>query len=417
MPQNYVKELAKKHNISVEVAESEWSNAKKQAKKQGKPDNFAYITSIFKKMMGESKEISLKSYLSLMEDLENQSYDRAPTGDKNEFSFSTDTEEMDDISDEDFSDEYDFNDSGDLDSHEQEHADEDERIQELTDQISQLQAELDELQGGGEESPEDFGDDEDFDYDEEPTDELSDEDFSDEDFSQHKNHQLSKVIPPRTDDSDQYVEGHKFGILNDLLTEGVKRKKLKKAAKAVYHRDYEKTKNKVYRKYDKRPDYVKEGMWDYLKGAGAETADKFNKAKQGIQDIHAAGQKRSATQELTNVTQMLVNLIVKYRKLKADYNAKFVNEGAWDYLKGVGSEAANKVQKFSSDVHAAGQKSSMSAELQRLADKSNRAFDKMASLTRQLGPDSEKVVASILKTAPRGVALAIYNKLRKQQRA
>ena len=34
------------------------------------------------------------------------------------------------------------------------------------------------------------------------------------------------------------------------LDEAAKKKPLKKAAKAVYHRDYVKTKNKPYRKYD-----------------------------------------------------------------------------------------------------------------------------------------------------------------------
>ncbi len=40
-------------------------------------------------------------------------------------------------------------------------------------------------------------------------------------------------------------------FLRELLEEGKKKKKpLKAAAKSVYHRDYEKTKNKPYRKYD-----------------------------------------------------------------------------------------------------------------------------------------------------------------------
>jgi hypothetical protein len=44
-----------------------------------------------------------------------------------------------------------------------------------------------------------------------------------------------------------------MSLLRELmqLDEGAKKKKpLKKAAKAVYHRDYVKTKNKPYRKYD-----------------------------------------------------------------------------------------------------------------------------------------------------------------------
>ncbi len=40
-------------------------------------------------------------------------------------------------------------------------------------------------------------------------------------------------------------------FLRELLNESAKKKKsLKKAAQSVYHRDYLKTKNKPYRKYD-----------------------------------------------------------------------------------------------------------------------------------------------------------------------
>jgi hypothetical protein len=39
-------------------------------------------------------------------------------------------------------------------------------------------------------------------------------------------------------------------LLKELLNEAAKKKPLKKAAKSVYHRDYVKTKNKPYRKYD-----------------------------------------------------------------------------------------------------------------------------------------------------------------------
>ena len=39
-------------------------------------------------------------------------------------------------------------------------------------------------------------------------------------------------------------------FLRELLFETSESKKLAKAAVAVYHRDYEKTKNRVYRQYD-----------------------------------------------------------------------------------------------------------------------------------------------------------------------
>ncbi len=54
MPQAYVKELAKKHNISISAAEDHWNMAKKAAEKEGHGEDYAYVTGIFKKMMGES---------------------------------------------------------------------------------------------------------------------------------------------------------------------------------------------------------------------------------------------------------------------------------------------------------------------------------------------------------------------------
>lgn len=49
-------------------------------------------------------------------------------------------------------------------------------------------------------------------------------------------------------------ESQQFSALKDILYESEKtkpaKKKLKKAAASVYHRDYMKTRNKPYRKYD-----------------------------------------------------------------------------------------------------------------------------------------------------------------------
>lgn len=52
MPTTYIKELADKGKGSVEELEGKWDEAKAQAKKQGKGDNYSYITSIFKNMVG-----------------------------------------------------------------------------------------------------------------------------------------------------------------------------------------------------------------------------------------------------------------------------------------------------------------------------------------------------------------------------
>lgn len=48
--------------------------------------------------------------------------------------------------------------------------------------------------------------------------------------------------------TEQYVP---FALLSEMLMVEEKKPSLKKAARSVYHRDYLKTKNKPYRKYDK----------------------------------------------------------------------------------------------------------------------------------------------------------------------
>lgn len=66
MPTPYVRKLAKKHKTTVKKSEKEWEKAKKQAAKQGKGDNFAYITGIYKRIMGE-KSMLLNRVLSRIE--------------------------------------------------------------------------------------------------------------------------------------------------------------------------------------------------------------------------------------------------------------------------------------------------------------------------------------------------------------
>jgi hypothetical protein len=53
MPSGYVKKLADKKGVSIDKAEERWDNAKKAAEQQGQGDNYAYVTQVFKSMMGE----------------------------------------------------------------------------------------------------------------------------------------------------------------------------------------------------------------------------------------------------------------------------------------------------------------------------------------------------------------------------
>lgn len=61
MPTGYVKKLAEEHGMTIEEAEEKWNEAKKRASEEGTShEYYAYVTAIFKSMMGESKGHSAK---------------------------------------------------------------------------------------------------------------------------------------------------------------------------------------------------------------------------------------------------------------------------------------------------------------------------------------------------------------------
>jgi hypothetical protein len=93
-------------------------------------------------------------------------------------------------------------------------------------------------------------------------------------------------------------------FLQELVTlyEKTKKLPLKKAAKKTYHRDYEKTKNKPYRRYHpemqkENQEIFTEGFFDYLKGVSKHIGqDYYNKVSDKgrglatkIQKMHSAG--------------------------------------------------------------------------------------------------------------------------------
>ena len=67
MPSEYVDELAKQKGMSATEAERLWDKAKRLAAKEGHADDFAYITGIFKRMMGESSSV-LEQVLARLEE-------------------------------------------------------------------------------------------------------------------------------------------------------------------------------------------------------------------------------------------------------------------------------------------------------------------------------------------------------------
>ncbi len=53
MPTSLMKKVANKCDMSLSDVEDKWQKAKKEAEDQGHKDDWGYVTSIFKNMVGE----------------------------------------------------------------------------------------------------------------------------------------------------------------------------------------------------------------------------------------------------------------------------------------------------------------------------------------------------------------------------
>lgn len=69
MPANVIKKVANKCNYSEKEVEQKWNDAKEQAKEQNQGDNYGYIMSIFKHMIGKDclKKLDWELYEYFME--------------------------------------------------------------------------------------------------------------------------------------------------------------------------------------------------------------------------------------------------------------------------------------------------------------------------------------------------------------
>lgn len=118
----------------------------------------------------------------------------------------------------------------------------------------------------------------------------------------------------------------------ELIKELIEAAKVsRKSAASVYHRDYERTKNKAYRKYDPRKhksteeeevsdselegaeEQVEEGAWDFIKGAAGYAG---GQVKQAVGNAVQAGQTQSAMADLTKKIGQLAQALATYDKLK-----------------------------------------------------------------------------------------------------
>lgn len=104
----------------------------------------------------------------------------------------------------------------------------------------------------------------------------------------------------------------------------------KSSAASVYHRDYVRTKDKPYRKYDPKKhkrateeeevsddasdeEPVEEGAWDFIKGAAGHVG---NQVKQAVGNTVRAGQQASLMGNITKSVNQLAQALATYDKLK-----------------------------------------------------------------------------------------------------
>ncbi len=105
------------------------------------------------------------------------------------------------------------------------------------------------------------------------------------------------------------------------LSEATKKKGLKKMAKSVYHRDYVKTKNKPYRKYDPEDDKhaLTEGPLDFARGAVGEIGRKVGGM---VNDVSTAGRTTSLMADAKLQISRLLSSLATYDELKKSQQAE-----------------------------------------------------------------------------------------------
>ena len=67
MPNSYLQTVHNEKGIPMDELESKWRHAKKKALENGEGENYGYIVTIFKHMIGENKLMSFKDFINLHE--------------------------------------------------------------------------------------------------------------------------------------------------------------------------------------------------------------------------------------------------------------------------------------------------------------------------------------------------------------
>ena len=161
----------------------------------------------------------------------------------------------------------------------------------------------------------------------------------------------------------------------------------KKTAAAVYHRDYERTKNKPYRKYDPADHKksteeeeesidvdddqpVHEGAKNTLSRIAKRSVGKINK---GLSKIAKSQGRDDMPNDTLRDKQTVNNAVKKMSSGQAEEavknirhwqkNNNRVDEGAWDFIKGAAHHVGNNVKQAVGNAVQAGQTQSAMADL------------------------------------------------------
>lgn len=157
-------------------------------------------------------------------------------------------------------------------------------------------------------------------------------------------------------------------LLSELLTEANKRKTLKRAAKAVYHRDYMKTRKKAYRKYDP------ETRTNVSEGIDQDAADRY--ATLGVaeltQELEYAKEDLAMARETGEDSEVISEIEDDIRALEGQLEAirthqpRMQNEGMFDFAIGAGKHVGDRIRQGVTNTVAAGKRASLEGDVKKL---------------------------------------------------
>lgn len=154
-------------------------------------------------------------------------------------------------------------------------------------------------------------------------------------------------------------------FIKQLLDEdGSKKSVSRKAAKAVYHRDYVKTKKKPYRKYD--PEDHKRVSESYETMSLAQLKQELEHAREDLQMATEVGEDQETIDYIRNDISCLEDQLeaIKFHAPR-DERGNMQSEGVFDFAIGAGKHVGDKIKQGLDNTVAAGKAASAQGDLTR----------------------------------------------------